>query len=467
MEGNGSSREEGACSSNRSPAPPSVPAAATGYRTLVPTLPTGKLSENSVFLHGDLSARPYRIDDIAAALSATTDLTKITGLGPFQFNHVWMVTFQTAEDMKSLASKGEIEAKGKRCLVIDPNNQEKAVKLHWVPTTVPNELLVRHLERFGEVKNISFEKWRRPGMGHMGSTTRIIQISPRNVNSLDALPHQVKMYGNMVLIEVPGRPAICLRCQQLGHMRRQCTTPWCRACRGFGHDSSACEQSYAARARGMRTTQPLDDFMDIEKIQETMTSQPFSQSEVTRAAKKNERDEAPANASAPGEVTTTNSSSTERVIAEERDATVDPVESDEAAAPCPLQKTTPEIDGVLHTQSTFLPPPLCISGALGTVSAEQPTKGKEEQLLNGPDRSDENAAPPSGASKTAERNNNKEEASNGDENVNGKEDTAGQHESVQCHAEPPGPQRGRRPLRRQAGQKDGAIPSVNSGGGRA
>ncbi|KAH9370875.1 hypothetical protein HPB48_020720 [Haemaphysalis longicornis] len=202
-------------------------------------------------------------------------------------------------------------------------------------------------------------------MGHMGSTTRIVQIAPRNVNSLDALPHQVKMYGNMVLIEVPGRPAMCLRCQQLGHMRRQCTTPWCRACRGFGHDSSACEQSYAARARGMRTTQPLNDFMDIEEIQETMTSQPFSQSEVTRAAEKNERDEAPANASAPGEVTTTNSSSTERVIAEERDAAVDPVDSDAAAAPCPLQKTTPEIDGALQTQSTFLPRHCASAGLSG------------------------------------------------------------------------------------------------------
>lgn len=45
--------------------------------------------------------------------------------------------------MKELASKGEIRAKRKRCLVIDPNNQEKTVKLHRVPTTVPNKLLVQ------------------------------------------------------------------------------------------------------------------------------------------------------------------------------------------------------------------------------------------------------------------------------------------------------------------------------------
>ncbi|KAH9362785.1 hypothetical protein HPB48_015252 [Haemaphysalis longicornis] len=149
-------------------------------------------AENSVFLHGDHSAGLYQIDDIAAALSAATDIKNITGLGPFQFNH----------HMNDLAAKGEIEAKGKRCIIIGPNNQETTVKLHWVPTTLPNELLVQHLERF-EVEP--------SGMGHMGNRTSVVKMGPRDQNSLAALPHQVTMYGNIVLIEVAGRPAIAQR----------------------------------------------------------------------------------------------------------------------------------------------------------------------------------------------------------------------------------------------------------------
>lgn len=83
---------------------------------------------------------------------------------------------------------------------------EKTVKLHWVPTTVPNELLVQHLERFGMVKSVSFEKWRRPGMDHMGSTTRVVQIVPREVNLLDAIPHQVTMYGNCATCRLEWNP---------------------------------------------------------------------------------------------------------------------------------------------------------------------------------------------------------------------------------------------------------------------
>lgn len=69
---------------------------------LLPTLSTGKLSENLVFLHGDPSAQPFRIDGIAVALSAATNTKKIIGLGQFQFqfNYFWMVTFQSCYDRR-------------------------------------------------------------------------------------------------------------------------------------------------------------------------------------------------------------------------------------------------------------------------------------------------------------------------------------------------------------------------------
>ncbi|KAH9374507.1 hypothetical protein HPB48_022934 [Haemaphysalis longicornis] len=57
-----------------------APAAATAYRTLLPTLATEKMSENAVFLHADPLARPYGIDDIVAAISAKADLKTITNL---------------------------------------------------------------------------------------------------------------------------------------------------------------------------------------------------------------------------------------------------------------------------------------------------------------------------------------------------------------------------------------------------
>lgn len=138
MQGNGCPRVEGISAEGgapkRSPAPlvhwswspvPVPCATSTVYCTLLPTLLTGKKSENSLFLHGDPSAQPYKIEDIIAALSVATDMRKTTKLGRFHFNHVRMITSHSAQDMKELASRGEIEAKEKRCFVIHPITKKK------------------------------------------------------------------------------------------------------------------------------------------------------------------------------------------------------------------------------------------------------------------------------------------------------------------------------------------------------
>ncbi|KAH9379932.1 hypothetical protein HPB48_022937 [Haemaphysalis longicornis] len=56
--------------------------------------------------------------------------------------------------METLAARSEITVKGKRCLVINPNQRKVAVKHHWLPQKVPKELNVRQLERFGKVQRV-------------------------------------------------------------------------------------------------------------------------------------------------------------------------------------------------------------------------------------------------------------------------------------------------------------------------
>lgn len=215
--------------SDRFPRDPPAPTTSAAYRTLLPPLPTGKLAENALFLHGDPSARPFRVEDFASALSDITDLKKIECLGPFQFNHLWMVTFTSEEDLEELAARTEITVKGRRCLIINPNRREIAVRVHWVPPKVPDELLTRQFERFGRVQRVVREGWQTPGLVHMTGTTRIFHVIPSTPTSLEAIPHQATINGSPILIEVPGRPSLCLRCYHTGHYRKNCSTPWCRA----------------------------------------------------------------------------------------------------------------------------------------------------------------------------------------------------------------------------------------------
>ncbi|KAH9361175.1 hypothetical protein HPB48_020837 [Haemaphysalis longicornis] len=157
---------------SRDPPPPSGPSA---YHTLLSTLPTGKLSENALFLHGNPSARPYGVDDFASALENITDLRSIECLGPFQYNHVWMVTFRSENEMEASAAQ---------------TSEGKAMPGHQPEPTVPDELIVRQLERFGRVQRVVRDGWRKPGLAHMTGTSRVYHIIPSSPTSLEKIPHQ-------------------------------------------------------------------------------------------------------------------------------------------------------------------------------------------------------------------------------------------------------------------------------------
>lgn len=105
------------------------------YQVTLPTLPTGQSVVNTLFLHGDLRARPYRVEDFRDALARLSLLPEVIALGAYQMSHVGAVTFSSAEAAKKLVAETEFKVKGRRCLVIDPINQDVRMKLHWLYTS--------------------------------------------------------------------------------------------------------------------------------------------------------------------------------------------------------------------------------------------------------------------------------------------------------------------------------------------
>ncbi|KAG0415868.1 hypothetical protein HPB47_006961 [Ixodes persulcatus] len=80
----------------------------------------------------------------------------------------------------------------------------------------------------------------------------------------ESLPHQLRLYGGPLLVVVPGRAPVCLRCLRTGHIRRDCRVPRCEECRAFGHEASDCVRSYA-RAAASKTTNSQDRNLVMDK----------------------------------------------------------------------------------------------------------------------------------------------------------------------------------------------------------
>ncbi|XP_054922803.2 uncharacterized protein [Dermacentor andersoni] len=239
------------------------------YQVMLPQLPKGRIVFNTVFLHGDIRARPYRVEDYRDALASLKVLPEVVALGAFQTNHVWAVTMKSSEAVNKLLTAATITVKGRRCLVVDPNNQDLRLKMHWVLHNVSDEDVREALAPYGEVTEVSRERWRAQGVTDKGSTTRLVNLKLKPGVKSDDIPHQLRVAGEPALLVVPGRPPLCLRCQGKGHVRRECRVPRCSRCKRFGHDESQCAPTYANVTGPIRSTDSSELVMDEAEAEET------------------------------------------------------------------------------------------------------------------------------------------------------------------------------------------------------
>ncbi|XP_040358893.1 uncharacterized protein LOC115315899 [Ixodes scapularis] len=242
--------------------------ASQDYEVIMPTLPTGSSVQNTIFLHADVRARPYRLEHFRDALARAALLPEVLALGAYQYNHVWAVTFRSAEGKKKLLATDGFTVKEGRCVVVDPNNQDTRLKLHWLLHHVQDEEVRVALAPFGKVTGITRDKWHVPGCMDMGSTTRSVTLKLAAGVTVEDIPHQLRIAGDLVLVVVPGRAPLCLRCKGKGHIRRECRVPRCASCRRFGHSESQCVRTYASVAGPVRSDDISEHLMDVADAEE-------------------------------------------------------------------------------------------------------------------------------------------------------------------------------------------------------
>ncbi|XP_075530163.1 uncharacterized protein LOC142563499 [Dermacentor variabilis] len=239
------------------------------YKVVLPRLPTGNTVLNSVFLHADLAGRPYRASDFRDALLSVLNATDILGAGQYQMSHLWLVARVNSIAKQKLVDKGELLVKGLKCLVIDPECKNIKMKLLWLPPHLEQRRIVEAPEPYGTVQSITGEMWRCDGMEGWQMTNRDVALTLKDGVSASNLPHLLSIYGHQCLILVPGRPPLCLRCNRVGHIRRQCRTPRRNNCHRYGHPADACVGTYADKLRGNRASEDdtiTDHLMDVSEV---------------------------------------------------------------------------------------------------------------------------------------------------------------------------------------------------------
>ncbi|XP_077539901.1 uncharacterized protein LOC144152498 [Haemaphysalis longicornis] len=135
-------------------------------------------------------------------------LSDVTALGAYQINHVWAVTFKSAEAMAA----GEQEVKGRRCLVVDPQDQQVRLKLHWLLHGVGVE-----------------------DEDDKGSTTRAVTLKLKAGLTVEDFPHQIRVadagcvrtYANVT--GPAGREEISEHLMVVAEVEAAAQAPWPRS----------------------------------------------------------------------------------------------------------------------------------------------------------------------------------------------------------------------------------------------
>ncbi|XP_049271165.1 uncharacterized protein LOC125758229 [Rhipicephalus sanguineus] len=238
------------------------------YRIVLPTVSSGDAMKRAVVLHCDISGRPYRIEDFRKPLQDAGVIKDVAVIGAYQMSHVWLVNLRTDEAKKKLVEAGRLVVKDRLCIVIDPNRQEVRLKLHWVALDVSNESIRRTFSEYGEVKEVTNDRWKVEGFECADSLTKFVRLILKEGVALDDIPHQIRLGSGTALIVAPGRAPLCLRCKHTGHIRRDCRVPKCNECHAFGHTQEACTRSYARAVGRPAVSDQSELIMDEEEAEQ-------------------------------------------------------------------------------------------------------------------------------------------------------------------------------------------------------
>lgn len=162
----------------------------------------------------------------------------VMALGAYQINHLWAVTFRSAEATKKILAAGEQEVKEHHCcFVVDPQDKQVRLKLHLLLVAIDNEDV-----RIALASEVTKERWQVQGVQDKGSTTQVVTLKLKVGVTVENLLHQIRVFALSV---APGRRMQCLRCHGTGHVRLECKAPHCSKCRRFSHTDAEWVRTFA------------------------------------------------------------------------------------------------------------------------------------------------------------------------------------------------------------------------------
>lgn len=158
--------------------------------------------------------------DILTILDGVIDVSDISDIWKSDFS--WNVTVTSQEAARILSEIGTIRYKDIDVKLECFSKQNIKIKIHWLPPYVKDDFLRAYFARYGIVKSVEREARVISAEATKRSGTRIVSLVTDR-DKASEIPHLNTFEGGItMLITITGRAPLCLKCRNLGHVRKDC-----------------------------------------------------------------------------------------------------------------------------------------------------------------------------------------------------------------------------------------------------
>ncbi|XP_070396503.1 uncharacterized protein [Dermacentor albipictus] len=176
---------------------------------------------------------PETVVDATASIVGLSEVYCVQHMGGLNFQ----VTVKSTASMTLIVDAGCLVIGGERCPVVPVGPQVTNVTCLFLPSFVPNEVLVQALSPYGKVLSVSAGLM--SGRRGVLTGTRFVRME---MSATTPVPNYLRVSGHRVTFDYRGLQRVCRRCGSSDHYRAQCTAAFCGRCGVHGHESDGCDR---------------------------------------------------------------------------------------------------------------------------------------------------------------------------------------------------------------------------------
>lgn len=228
--------------------------------------------------------RMFYRSDFSTYLSVLLEDVDVLGFGSIGRNDTWHLILSNRAAKTRVMMAGDFYIDQTWVKVAALGNEEFQARVHWAPMHIPMGQITIPMEKYATVLSARWDKSPKSFWGHATTLVRTLVLR----GDMENIPHLMEVgvgsYRTTVLITIPGRKPVCLRCKKVGHIRSDCHEDYCRHCKDYGHRTEACVRPKTAPAYSKVVAGAPQDLSSHDDMQNAASAGQESRKEETLPA---------------------------------------------------------------------------------------------------------------------------------------------------------------------------------------